>query len=69
MPFSGLSSKEFHIFLSRNPLHHSAQVIPPKKIDNCIKDIFQKFKVFNQFFDHAENAVSRDYININKSQV
>ena len=61
MPFSSLSNKEFDIFLSRHPLHHSAQAIPSKKIDKCTKEILHKLNDFNQFFDHTENAVACDY--------
>ena len=43
MPFSGLCNKEFKIFLSKNPHHHDAQVIPPKKTDKQMKNILKRF--------------------------
>ena len=64
IPFSSLSNREFNIFLSRNPLHHSAPAIPSKKIDKRTKEILKKLKDLNQLFDHTENTVSCDYLDI-----
>lgn len=66
MPFTSLLNKGFKIFLPWNPFHHIAQVIPPKKVDKCTKDISKKFKDLNQLFDNTENAVNCDYLDINE---
>ena len=68
MPFSSLSNKEFNIFLSRNPPHPSAQVVPSKKIDKHTKEILKKLKDLNKIFDHTENAGSCDYFDINEDK-
>ena len=66
MPFSSLFNKEFNIFLSRNPLHPSAQAVTFKNIDKRTKEILKKLKDLNKFFDHTENAPSCDYLGINE---
>ena len=66
MPFSSLSNKEFNMFLSRNLLHPSAQSVTSKKINKRTREILKKLKDLNKFFDHIENGVSCDYLEINK---
>ena len=66
MPFSSLSNKEFNLSLSRNPLHSSAQAITSKKIDKHTEEILKKLSNLNKFFDHTENNVSCDYLDINE---
>ena len=65
MPFSSLFNTEFNMFLSRNSLHPSHQAIPPRKIDKHTKEIIKKLKDLNKFFDHTENVVGCDYLDIN----
>ena len=66
MPFSSLSNKEFNLSLSRNPLDSSAQAITSKKIDKHTEEILKKLSNLNKFFDHTENNVSCDYLDINE---
>ena len=66
IPFSDPPNKNINIFLSRNSLHHNAQVIAPKKIDKWTKDILKKFNNLNQLCEYAESPVSCCYVNINR---
>ena len=66
MPFSSLSNKEFNIFKFRNPPHPRAQAVLSNKVEKRTKEILKKLKDLNKFFDHTENAVSRDYLDINE---